>query len=146
MGYDMKDPAKNRCYLCPLSDICKSARLPVIVKDRALISSRERRIFEDFLKVSGDRFDQIETEFPVGRRSIDAVAHERNCNWYVIEVEYELNYTAIGQVIVYRKIFTEARKIRPKALIVCRRAPSELKEICEVDPGIEVAVMPKLKA
>jgi len=139
-----EDPAKNRCYLCPLSDICKSARLPVVVREKALMSSREREILEDFLRVSGDRFDQVKVEFPVGRRSIDAVAHERNCNWYVIEVEYELNYTAIGQVIVYRKMFTEAMKVKPKTLIVCRRAPSELKEICELDPGIEIAVIPKL--
>ena len=73
------------------------------------------------------------------------MAHERNCNWYVIEVEYELNYTAIGQVIVYRKIFSEVRKVRPKALIVCRKSPPELKEVCEVDPRIEVAVLSKLK-
>ncbi|MCS7365469.1 MAG: hypothetical protein NDF54_08545 [archaeon GB-1867-035] len=64
----------------------------------------------------------------------------------MIDVECELNYMAIGQVIVYRKIFSEVRKVRPKALIVCRRAPSKLKEICEIDPGIEVAVTPKFKA
>lgn len=146
MGYDMKEQAKNRCYLCPLTDICKSARLPVIVREKALMSSRERRILEDFLRISGDRFDNVKTEVPIGRRSIDAIAHERNCNWYVIEVEYELNYTAIGQVIVYRKLFTETRRIRPKALIVCRKASLELKEICELDPGVEVAVLSKLKS
>jgi len=141
MGYCAKDPARNRCYLCPLNEICSSASLPFKPKVKPLTSSKERKILDEFLKIDGDKFDEIKTEYPVGGKSIDVVAHDRNCNWYVMEVEEKLNYTAIGQAVTYRKLFTEIKKIRPKAVIICRDAPLDLKAACEVDVGIEVILV-----
>jgi len=141
MGYCAKDPARNRCYLCPLNEICSSASLPFKPKVKPLTSSKERKILDEFLKISGDKFDEVKTEYPVGGKSIDVVAHDRDCNWYVMEVEEKLNYTAIGQAVTYRKLFTEIKKIRPKAVIICRDAPLDLKTACEVDAGIEVILV-----
>lgn len=55
------------------------------------------------------------------------MACDRDCNWYVIEMGDKLNYRAIGQVVTYRKLFREIKKIRPKAVIICRNAPLDLR-------------------
>ena len=143
MNYCAKDPAKSRCYLCPLNEICNSAYLPSKLKVKPLVSRKEREILNDFLEISGNKFDVFKTEYAIGNRSIDAVAHDRDCNWYVIEVEDKLNYMAIGQIVTYRKIFAETMKIKPIAIIICREASYDLKTACEVDIGVKVILVSK---
>jgi len=142
MGYCTPDPAMNRCYLCPLSNICRSATPPPTIKSKPLTSEKERKIFERFLKIYGNQFDKIATEYPLGSRSADAVAHMKNCKWCVIEVEEKLNYTAIGQALMYRNLYKEIKKKKPEALIVCQKADLELKNACEIDAGIKVVLVP----
>jgi hypothetical protein len=141
MGYCMKDPAKNRCYLCPISDICISRQKLPETKGKPLSSKIEQKIFNTFLKIHGHEFDKVNTEYPLGTRRADAVAHMKECTWYVIEVEEKLNYTAIGQALMYRRLYKEIQNVRPEALIVCRRADIELKNACEIDAGIKVILV-----
>jgi len=145
MGYCAKDPSKNKCYLCPLSEICNSANLSIEPKTKPLMSKREEKIFNKFLQIYGGLygFDYIKTEYSIGNRSIDAVAHDRTCNWYVIEVEEKLNYTAIGQIVTYRRMFIDAKGIRPKAIIICKKAPADLENTCRIDANIEVIQLEK---
>jgi|YelNatPaOPRAMG01_1025707.scaffolds.fasta_scaffold115216_2 hypothetical protein len=52
---------------------------------------------------------------------------------YVIEVENELNYTAIGQAlaysVLYKQKYSEIREVRP--VIACSKIDSDLKLACE---------------
>jgi len=52
---------------------------------------------------------------------------------YVIEVEDELNYTAIGQALVYSELYKqkylEKREVKP--VIVCSKTDLDLLFVCE---------------
>ena len=48
MGYCAKDTARNRCYLCPLNEICSSASLSFKPKVKPLTSSKEKRYLMNF--------------------------------------------------------------------------------------------------
>ena len=142
MKYCMKDPAKNRCFLCPLSEICLSAKIPLMFKTRARMSEREEEILNEFLALNKNKYDYVRKEASLGKRRVDAILHDKQCKWYVVEVERELNYTAIGQAVAYRRIFKEAYKKTPEAVILCRKAPHELKMACVIDANIKVIVIP----
>ncbi len=139
MGYCAKDPFRNKCYLCPLLEICKSAHGLPEPKAKPLSSEKERRIFEIFRLRQQHMFDRIYTEYEIGGRKIDVVAHEKNCNYWVIEVESgKLNYVAIGQAIAYAWLFKKYKGVEPNVAIICTEAPKDLKEACEIDRGIRV--------
>ncbi|MHA1252622.1 MAG: DUF2400 family protein [Candidatus Helarchaeota archaeon] len=141
MNYCTKNSKNNRCYLCPLNEICDSAYLPIKRSVKPLTSEKERLILDHYLTIERDFFDTIETEYSIGNRYIDVVAHDKTCNWYVIEVKEKLNYIAIGQVITYRKLFIDAKNIRPKTIILCKEAPDDLKNACEIDIGVKIILV-----
>jgi hypothetical protein len=66
----------------------------------------------------------------VGRKFVDLVCKTPNGNW-IIEVEPELNATALGQVLIYADIYSKASSVPVKCGIVCRNADEELLEICK---------------
>ena len=144
MKYCMKDSAKNKCYLCPLNEICSSAKIPLTFKTRARMSKEEEKILNEFLALNKSKYDYIGKEVQLGNRRVDAILHDKQCKWYVVEVERELNYTAIGQAVTYRRIFKEKYRKTPEAIILCRKAPHELKTACTIDANIKVIIMPSL--
>ena len=143
MDYCTKKLEKCKCNLCPLVDACKKANVKTPPPRKPLTSPQEQKILEKFLKIYTPilEIDQYLTEYPLGNRAADLVFHTKECTWWVAEIEEELNYTAIGQAITYRKIYKELRGKRPKAAVICRRAPRDLKEACEVDVGIMVILV-----
>lgn len=145
MKYCMKNTAKNRCYLCPLNEICASAKVPPTFKTEAKMSKKEEEILNDYLALNRNKYDYVGKEIPLGDRRIDAILHGKQCKWYVVEVEQELNYTAIGQAVVYRRTFKNIYKKTPETIILCRKAQSELKTICEIDANIKVIVVRMFK-
>jgi hypothetical protein len=60
----------------------------------------------------------------------------------VVEVERELNYSAIGQVVAYRYLLHKIHGRFAKPMIICRRAPKELKEVAQLEQGIAVVEVP----
>ncbi|MGC9014009.1 MAG: hypothetical protein ACP5KW_06550 [Thermoproteota archaeon] len=52
---------------------------------------------------------------------------------YIIEVENELNYTAVGQAlaysVLYKQKYSERREVRPA--IACSKIDLDLKFVCE---------------
>jgi len=62
----------------------------------------------------------------------------KNCSEYIVEVERELNYMAIGQVVTYRYLYYKHSGKMAKPMIICRRASRELKEAAQLEQGIEV--------
>ena len=144
MKYCIKDSAKNKCYLCPLSEICTSAKIPLTFKTRARMSEEEEKVLNEFLALNKNKYDYIGKEVQLGNRRVDAILHDKQCKWYVVEVERELNYTAIGQAVAYRRIFKEIYRKTPEAIILCRKAPHELKTACTIDANIEVIIVPTL--
>ena len=150
MGYCTKDYSKAKCYCCPLNEICKSAHQPIIVKSKPIRSKTEHLMFEKFLEYAKRelkaKFDNIITEYPINHHSIDAVLHETNCNWWIIEVESgKLQYEGIGRAILYRRLFRKIMKVEPKVIIICQTASQEYKEACEVDLGIKVLALNEIK-
>jgi len=59
-----------------------------------------------------------------------------------VEVERELNYSAIGQVVAYRYLLHKIHGRFAKPMIICRRAPKELKEVAQPEQGIAVVEVP----
>jgi uncharacterized protein (TIGR02757 family) len=137
MGYCAKNLARSQCYLCPLINICKSSKLPRIAEAKPL-TSVEMEILEDFLKIHGGEFDKVVTEYTLGRYSADALMHAKTCNEYIVEVERELNYMAIGQAVTYRYLYYKYSGKMAKPMIICRKASRELKEAAQLEQGIEV--------
>jgi len=137
MGYCAKDLARTLCYLCPLANICSASRLPKEIKVKPL-TKREMKILEEYIKTNKERIDKVITEYPLGRFSADALIHMVKCDEYVAEVEEELNYNAIGQVITYRYLYYKISKKIAKPMIMCRRAKRELKEVAQLEQGIIV--------
>jgi hypothetical protein len=127
--------------MCPLASVCASSRLPEQVEARSL-SKGEMEILEDFLRLRGEDFDRVVTEYPLGRFSADALLHAKGCTEYVVEVERELNYAAIGQVITYRYLYYRHSGRLAKPMIVCRKASRELAEAAQLGQGIEVVEVP----
>ena len=146
MKYCVKDPAKNKCYLCPLNEICASAKIPLTFKTEAKMSKREEEILNVYLALKKDKYDYVGKEVPLGSRRVDAILHDKQCKWYVVEVEQKLNYTAIGQAVIYRRMFKDIYKKTPETIILCRKALPELKTACEIDANIKVIVVPSFKA
>jgi hypothetical protein len=66
----------------------------------------------------------------VGRRSIDLICKTPREVW-VIEVEPELNPTALGQVLIYAELYSQISNAPIKRAIVCRNADEELFKICK---------------
>jgi hypothetical protein len=87
-------------------------------------------------KTNKERIDKVITEYPLGRFSADTLIHMVKCDEYVAEVEEELNYNAIGQVITYRYLYYKISKKMVKPIILCRRAKRELEEVAELEQGI----------
>ncbi|MEM2506009.1 MAG: DUF2400 family protein [Nitrososphaeria archaeon] len=137
MGFCAKDPSKSKCCLCPLVNVCKSSRFTPEPRVYAL-RGKEYDIFERFLKIYGSEFDSIKTEYPLGKYSADALLHKTNSEMYVAEVEEELNYAAIGQVLTYRYLYFTIHSKIAKPIIICSRSRKELKETCEKEQGIAV--------
>jgi len=141
MGYCARDVARSQCCMCPLASVCLSSRLPKQVEARPL-SKGEMEILEDFLRLRGEDFDRVVTEYPLGRFSADALLHAKGCTEYVVEVERELNYAAIGQAITYRYLYYRHSGRLAKPMIVCRKASRELAEAAQLEQGIEVVEVP----
>jgi hypothetical protein len=70
------------------------------------------------------------------------LTHTVNCDEYVVEVEEELNYSAIGQVVTYRYLLHKIHGRLARPMIICRRAPRELKEAAQLEQGIAVVEVP----
>ena len=51
MGYCVENSAKNRCYLCPISDICRSRQQLPETRGKHLSSKAERKILDEVLKI-----------------------------------------------------------------------------------------------
>ena len=66
MGYCAKDLARSQCYPCLLVNVCASSRLPKPVESKPLTSVKAE-ILKDFLKLQGEEFDRVVTEYPLGR-------------------------------------------------------------------------------
>jgi len=111
--------------------------LPRIAEAKPL-TSVEMEILEDFLKIHGGEFDKVVTEYTLGRYSADALMHAKTCNEYIVEVERELNYMAIGQAVTYRYLYYKHSGKMAKPMIICRKASRELKEAAQLEQGIEV--------
>jgi uncharacterized protein (TIGR02757 family) len=137
MGYCAKDLARTLCFLCPLANICSTSILPKEIKVKPL-TKREMKILEGYIKTNKERIDKVITEYPLGRFSADALIHMVKCDEYVAEVEEELNYNAIGQVITYRYLYYKISKKIAKPMIICRRAKRELEEVAQLEQGIIV--------
>lgn len=145
MGYCARSPHDCACTLCPLSTLCRSARLPEAPPPQRPLSPGERELLERFVRLHSARLGVDErgvlTEYPIGRYRVDAVLHSRDCTWYVVEVERELNDQAVGQVIKYRAMLYRHKRVLPRAVVVCERADPRLAEALRVDPGIEIVVV-----
>jgi len=142
MGYCAKDVAKSTCFLCPIASVCRTSRLPEVVRPRPL-TEREMRILEEYLEVHRGELDVVLTEYPLGRYSVDALLHTIYCEEYIVEVEEELNYSAIGQAITYKYLYYKLRGRAAKPMIICRRASKELKEAAWLEQGIAVVEVPR---
>jgi uncharacterized protein (TIGR02757 family) len=141
MGYCAKDLARSQCCLCPIASACASSRLPKPVRARPL-AKEEVEILRKYLEVYGKELDMVVTEYPLGRYSADALIHTVHCDEYVVEVERELNYSAIGQVVAYRYLLHKIHGKFARPMIICRRAPKELKEVAQLEQGIAVVEVP----
>jgi len=137
MGYCAKDISRSKCYLCPLIGICETSKFKPAPKTKAL-RGREQRIFEDFLKSYGHAFDDVKTEYPLGNYTADALLHKPNCETFIVEVEEELNYNAIGQVIVYQYLYFRTHGKIAKPAIICSKIRRDIKEACETEQGIKI--------
>lgn len=137
IGYCAKDHSRSLCPLCPLINVCRSSKFKPELKT-VVLRGRERKIFEKFLEIYGYEFDSINTEYPLGRYSVDAILHKTNCETYVAEVEEKLNYHAIGQVLTYRFLYFKIHRKIAKPIIICLKSSKELKELCENEQGIIV--------
>jgi len=143
MKYCAKEHARSRCYLCPIAKVCVSANVPIVPKSKPL-TGREGKIFERFLEIYGNIIDSVSTEYPLDNYSTDALIHMVNCNNYIVEVEYELNYVAIGQVITYRYLYFKKHKKHIKPMIICMKSSKDLEEACKLEQGIEVVTIENL--
>ena len=141
MGYCTKDFRARMCFLCILRDICRSAKLAYDRKIPVkMFSRKEHAILRNFLGRYREHLhiDKYYVEYPIGRRRIDLIFHTEHCTWWVAEVEHTLNYQAIGQVVVYRNLYLRKFGIHPRGVIICTKASPEMREVCEVDAGIDV--------
>ncbi|MCS7369517.1 MAG: DUF2400 family protein [archaeon GBS-70-058] len=143
MGYCAKNIAKSQCYMCPLINLCNSSKSPKIIEAKPL-TPVEMEILEDFLKIHGREFDKVITEYTLGKYSADAFIHAKSCIEYIVEVERELNYTAIGQAVTYRYLYYKHSRKIAKPMIICRKASKELKEAAQLEQGIEVIEVPEI--
>ena len=137
MGYCAKNHAQSKCYLCSIANICASSHDIAVPKSKPL-TRKEQVIFEGFLKIHGNEVERVVTEYPLGSYSADAVIYLKDCKYYVVEVEQELNYVAIGQAIIYRYLYFRKHEKYARPMIICTKAPTELKEACEIEQGIKV--------
>jgi len=63
---------------------------------------------------------------------VDLIVHEPSGYTWIIEVEPELNATALGQVLIYKELYLMENKGRHvKTAIVCAKAKAMLKSIIE---------------
>lgn len=80
--------------------------------------------------------------YPVGRyfrdnfgcnlKFADAICKEENGTVWVLEVERELNYPAIGQAISYKYLYDKDNPgVISRPGVVCSTATQDLKEVCE---------------
>jgi len=141
MGYCAKDAARSLCCLCPVASVCKSSRLPKLVEARPL-AEREMEMLRKYVEAHRRGLDRVVTGYPLGRYSADALIHIVDCDEYVVEVEEELNYSAIGQVVTYRYLLHKIHGRLARPMIICRRAPRELKEAAQLEQGIAVVEVP----
>jgi hypothetical protein len=93
------------------------------------------------LRLTGGELDRVVTGYPLGRYSADALTHTVDCDEYVVEVEEELNYSAIGQVVTYRYLLHKIHGRLARPMIICRRAPRELRLLEDVSPRPRQAVL-----
>ncbi len=143
MGYCRKNLDESRCYLCPLWELCKSAVRTKLPEGKKKLSKHEEKIFKRFYERYASKLllKKVCKEYPINSRSIDVLGIDKHGNVYVIEVERELTYEAIGQAVIYRSLYHERKGIKPKAMIVCERAPKDLEEMCRIDANIDVIVV-----
>jgi len=147
MKYCTKDYSRSRCYCCPLNEICKSAHKPKLLTTKPPCSSKEQQILQKFTQYLQGKIqiDKILTEYQVNDHYIDAVIHQVNCRWIIVEIKTgKLEYQALGQVVLYRKLFKEVMHTKPEAIIICKTAPPKLREACEVDLGIKIVTLSEI--
>jgi uncharacterized protein (TIGR02757 family) len=137
MGYCAKDMARSLCCLCLIASICNSSKLPKLVKAK-LLTKEEMEILKGYIEAHKGELNRVITEYPLGKYSADALLHTVSCDEYVVEVERELNYNAIGQVITYRYLLHKIHGKFAKPMILCKRAPKDLKEAAQLEQGITV--------
>lgn len=139
VGYCMKDPQQNRCYLCPLFESCRNAdELPRQISMNPLATPHEQELFQRFLELHTIDFEIVETEVQLGQKRADAICKVKKNGWWVIEVEKELNYTAVGQALVYKKLFHDIKGINAQPVIICGKINQDILSACELDAGIQV--------
>ena len=74
--------------------------------------------------------DKYGSEKKVGRKSTDLMCMTPTECW-VLEVEPELNATALGQALIYKELYQKEVPEQVKCGIVCKNAEDELLAICE---------------
>ncbi|MCF2140537.1 MAG: DUF2400 domain-containing protein [Candidatus Lokiarchaeota archaeon] len=138
-GYCQKDKDKNFCYYCPLFELCsEAARLPEEGIVKPLSSKHESELFQRFLRLNIKKFDLVETEVPLGNRRADAVLHVKRNGIWVVEVENELNYTAVGQALLYKKLYEDKFNTNVEPVIICGKSTPDIERCCKLDAGIRV--------
>jgi hypothetical protein len=106
------------------------------------LAEREMEMLRKYAEAHRRGLDRVVTGYPLGRYSADALIHTVDCDEYVVEVEEELNYNAIGQVMTYRYLLHKIHGRLARPMIICRRAPRELKEAARLEQGIAVVEVP----
>jgi len=104
--------------------------------------TNEEEALLDAFKAKGIIKGNYQPIFPVGRffkdnfgcnlRFVDAICVEKSGTIWVLEVERELNYTAIGQAISYKYLYEKDNPgVKTRPSIICSTATQDLKKVCE---------------
>lgn len=138
-NYCLKDLSSSRCYICPLFGIClNSNEKSKNINRNKLSHSQEYELFTRYLQLNNDKYDQIKTDVNMGNTTVDILLHEIDNGWLVGEVEDQLSYESIGQILYYKNFVKSEKNIDAKPFIICRQFDSELKFACEIDADIKI--------
>jgi len=140
MGYCAKELSRSNCHICPIAVVCKCSGVVSAPRHKPL-AGEEGAIFQRYLYSLRDEVDRVVTEYPLGKFSADALIHLKTCTELIVEVERELNYQAVGQVMLYRYLYYKRTRRMAKPVIVCSTAKSELMEMCVKELGIKVIIV-----
>jgi hypothetical protein len=95
------------------------------------------------LKLYEDKDNDIDgVEFPVGGKSIDILAVDKNNDFVVIELKVSKGcYKAVGQILTYiawikKNMVDDGQKVR--GIIICKKITEDLMLACSDQPNIEL--------